>query len=82
MSTIDLRVKELKRLASLYEEYLNSPMGKGVLDRLREGESYMMKTQDDVIQFTKTEGRAVVYVTKGTPQTRLSVTRQVRSSEL
>jgi len=64
MSTIDLRVKELKRLAALYEEYLNSPLGKGVLDRLREGESYVMKTQDDVIQFTKLEGKAIVHVMK------------------
>lgn len=75
MSTIDLRVKELKRLASLYEEYLNSPLGKGVLDRLREGESFMMKTQDDVIRFTKTQGKAVVYVTKTSPQTGQSLTR-------
>jgi hypothetical protein len=64
MSTIDLRVKELKRLAALYQEYLNSPLGKGVLDRLREGESYVMKTQDDVIQFTKLEGKATVHVMK------------------
>ena len=64
MSTIDLRVKELKRLAALYEEYLNSPMGRGVLERLREGESYVMKTQDDVIQFTKMQGKAIVHVMK------------------
>jgi hypothetical protein len=64
MSTIDLRVKELKRLAALYEEYLNSPLGKGVLDRLREGESYVMRTREDVIQFTKLEGKAIVHVMK------------------
>jgi hypothetical protein len=69
MSTVDLRVKELKRLAALYEEYLNSPLGKGVLDRLREGESYVMKAQDDVIQFTKTQGKAIVYVMKTNPET-------------
>jgi len=75
MSTIDLRVKVLRRLAALYEEYLNSPLGKGVLDRLREGESYVMKTQDDVIQFTKTQGKAVVQVMKGGPQKATTVTR-------
>lgn len=61
------REKEMTRLAKLYAEYLNGPIGKGVLDRLREGESFTIRSQDDVLRFTKLRGRAVVNVMKGYP---------------
>jgi hypothetical protein len=59
---MDLRRKEIERLAKLYMEYLNGPLGKGVLDRLKEGESFTIRSTDEVMRVTKLAGKAIVLV--------------------
>ena len=59
---MDLRRKEIERLAKLYMEYLNGPLGKAVLDRLNEGESFTIRSTEEVMKVTKRGGKAVVLV--------------------
>ncbi len=49
-------------MAKLYMEYLNSPLGNGVLSRLKEGDSFSIVSTFDTLQVTKNEGKAVVEV--------------------
>ena len=59
---MDKRRKEMERMAVLYMEYLNGPFGKKVLGRLKDGESFSLCSQYDVMKVTKESGRAVVRV--------------------
>ncbi len=56
------RKKELERMAKMYVEYLNGPLGRGVLGRLKEGESFSLRSQDETLKVTKKSGRAEVIV--------------------
>ena len=49
-------------MAKLYMEYLNGPFGKKVLGRLKEGESFSLCSQYDVMKVTKESGKAVVRI--------------------
>lgn len=53
------REKEIARIARMYSKYLNGPLGNGVMDHLKEGESF---TIDRVIEIQKLKGKAVVKV--------------------
>ncbi|MCK5150745.1 MAG: hypothetical protein KAQ65_02845 [Candidatus Thorarchaeota archaeon] len=59
---MDKRRKEMERMAKLYMEYLNGPFGKKVLGRLKEGESFSLCSQYDVMKVTKESGKAVVRI--------------------
>ncbi|MHA1909544.1 MAG: hypothetical protein ACW98Y_19755 [Candidatus Thorarchaeota archaeon] len=59
---MDKRKKETERMAKLYMEYLNGPFGKKVLIKLKEGESFSLHSQDEIMKVTKERGKAVVRV--------------------
>ncbi|MHA2285802.1 MAG: hypothetical protein ACXABZ_08010 [Candidatus Thorarchaeota archaeon] len=49
-------------MAKMYVEYLNGPLGKGVLGRLKEGESFSLRSQKETLKVTKKRGRAEVVI--------------------
>ncbi|TFG13863.1 hypothetical protein EU537_05230 [Candidatus Thorarchaeota archaeon] len=59
---MDARREEIERMAKIYMEYLNGPIGKGVLGRLEEGEEFSIKTQSEIMRVKKKDGKAVVEV--------------------
>ncbi|MHA2425565.1 MAG: hypothetical protein ACXAEF_12310 [Candidatus Thorarchaeota archaeon] len=61
---MDRRKREMERMARLYMEYLNGPFGKRVLGRLKEGESFSLLSQDEIMKVTKEKGKAIVRVEK------------------
>lgn len=54
--------REIARLAQAYGQYLNGPFGMGVLQRLKEGESFTIRADDKSIRITKKSGKASVEV--------------------
>jgi len=54
---IDKRGEEL---AERFQEHLNSPMGKGVLDNLVEGEIFTIENKEHILKIKKEEGKCVV----------------------
>ncbi|TFG32874.1 hypothetical protein EU528_02265 [Candidatus Thorarchaeota archaeon] len=54
---IDNRGKEL---AERFEKHLNSPMGKGVLDNLDEGETFTIENQEHILKIRKENGKCLV----------------------
>ena len=56
--------REIARIAKAYAQYLNGPFGKPVLQRLKEGESYSIRTSDKLIKITKELGKASIEVLK------------------
>ena len=50
----------MERLSKLYLKYLNGPLGRGVLDRLKEGESFSIRSGEDTLHITKQKGKAIV----------------------
>ncbi len=49
------------KLAKLYGELLNGPLGKEVLRSLKEGESFTLRSEVDMLlKVTKVKGKAVV----------------------
>ena len=61
---MSLRENEINRITQMYLKYLNGPLGKGVMDHLKEGESFTIKSQDDFVRISKKEGKAVVRIIK------------------
>ncbi|MHA1637837.1 MAG: hypothetical protein ACTSUB_07460 [Candidatus Thorarchaeota archaeon] len=43
-----------------FTKYLNSHMGKSVLDNLEDGESFILQTSEHTLRITKRNGSAVV----------------------
>jgi len=64
---MDARRKEIERMAKIYMEYLNGPIGKGVMGRLEEGEEFSIKTQSEIMRVKKKDGKAVVEVELAEP---------------
>ncbi|MFW9794334.1 MAG: hypothetical protein ACFFEE_08530 [Candidatus Thorarchaeota archaeon] len=62
------REQELAKLAKMYSTYLNGPLGSGVMDHLQEGESFTIKSQDEIFEIFKLGGRAVVKIIESTTQ--------------
>lgn len=56
------REKDIARIASMYTKYLNGPLGSGVMDHLKEGESFTIKPYDKVVEIHKQQGKAVVKI--------------------
>ncbi|MFQ5833426.1 MAG: hypothetical protein ACE5H4_12025 [Candidatus Thorarchaeota archaeon] len=49
------------KLAKLYGELLNGPLGEEVLRRLKEGKSFILRSEVDMLlKVTKIKGKAVV----------------------
>jgi PP-loop superfamily ATP-utilizing enzyme len=65
---MDARRKEIERMAKIYMEYLNGPIGKGVMGRLEEGEEFSIKTQSEIMRVKKKDGKAVVEVELKQPE--------------
>ena len=58
------REQEIAKIAKMYSKYLNGPLGRGVMDHLKEGESFTIRSQDEMVEIIKREGKAVVKVLK------------------
>ncbi len=43
-----------------FTHYLNSPLGRKVLDSLDDGESFILQTDSHALRITKKDGRAIV----------------------
>ncbi|MFW9964278.1 MAG: hypothetical protein ACFFCX_11980 [Candidatus Sifarchaeia archaeon] len=56
------REQEIAKIANMYSRYLNGPLGRGVMDHLKEGESFTIKSQFEVLEIMKLNGKAVVRV--------------------
>ncbi len=52
----------MERMARLYMEYLNSPFGKRVMNGLKEGESFSIRSSQECLKITKKDGKAIVKV--------------------
>ena len=56
------REQEIAKIAKMYSKYLNGPLGHGVMDHLKEGESFTIRSQDEMLEIVKQKGKAVVKV--------------------
>jgi hypothetical protein len=56
------REQEIAKIAKMYARYLNGPLGRGVMDHLKEGESFTIRSQDEMLEIVKRKGKAVVKV--------------------
>ena len=56
------REQEIAKIAKMYSKYLNGPLGRGVMDHLKEGESFTIRSQDEMLEIIKRKGKAVVKV--------------------
>jgi hypothetical protein len=56
------REQEIAKIAKMYSKYLNGPLGRGVMDHLKEGESFKIRSQNEMVEIIKREGKAVVKI--------------------
>ena len=56
------REKEIDKITKMYSKYLNGPLGKGVMQHLKEGESFTIRSQDEFVRISKRQGKAVVRI--------------------
>lgn len=56
------REQEIAKIAKMYTRYLNGPLGHGVMDHLQEGESFTIRSQDEMLEIIKQKGKAVVKI--------------------
>ncbi len=56
------RAREIDRLAAMYCKYLNGPLGKGVMQHLKDGESFTIKIKDESVEISNQQGKAVVRI--------------------
>ena len=56
------REQEIAKIAKMYSRYLNGPLGHGVMDHLKEGESFTIRSQDEMLEIMKQKGKAVVKI--------------------
>ncbi len=56
------REQEIAKIERMYSKYLNGPLGRGVMDHLKEGESFTIRSQDEMVEIIKRKGKAVVRV--------------------
>jgi len=57
-----MRDKEQERITKLYSKYLNGPLGIGVMSHLEEGESFTIKSEDEIVRISKQNGKAIVRI--------------------
>ncbi len=57
-----MREKELNKITQLYLNYLNGPLGKGVMAHLKEGESFTIRAHDELLRISKLQGQATVRI--------------------
>jgi hypothetical protein len=56
------REYDIDRIIETYLKYLNGPLGKGVMEHLLEGASFTVRTNHELVQVSKYDGKAVVKV--------------------
>ena len=59
---MSMREKELTKITQLYLNYLNGPLGKGVMVHLKEGESFTIRAHDELFRISKLKGKATVKI--------------------
>ena len=65
------REQEISKIANMFAKYLNGPLGHGVMDHLKEGEKFTIRSHDEILEVIKQEGKAVVKVVEN-PQTEVT----------
>lgn len=56
------RKYDIDKIVETYLKYLNGPLGKGVMEQLYEGASFTVRTNHELVEVSKYEGKAVVRV--------------------
>ncbi|TFH07837.1 MAG: hypothetical protein E4H14_07625 [Candidatus Thorarchaeota archaeon] len=59
---MSMREREVNKIAQMYLKYLNGPLGKGVMEYLKEGESFTIRAHEELLRISKSQGKAVVRV--------------------
>ena len=59
---MSMREKEVHKIAQMYLKYLNGPLGKGVMEHLKEGESFTIRSHDELLRISKLQGKAEVRI--------------------
>ena len=59
---MSLREQEIAKIANMYTKYLNGPLGEGVMSHLKEGESFTIRSQKEMLKIIKQKGKAVVQI--------------------
>lgn len=59
---MSMREREVNRIAQMYLKYLNGPLGKGVMNHLKDGESFTIRAHDELLRISKLQGKAEVRV--------------------
>jgi len=54
--------KEVNKIAQMYLKYLNGPLGKGVMEHLKEGESFKFRVHEELLRISKSQGKAEVKI--------------------
>ncbi|MHA1638079.1 MAG: hypothetical protein ACTSUB_08695 [Candidatus Thorarchaeota archaeon] len=62
------RKHEMEKISKLYKKYLNGPLGRGVLKRLKEGESFSIHSNEQILHITKQDGTAIIDIPPSTIQ--------------
>jgi len=57
-----MREKEVRKITQIYLKYLNGPLGKGVMNHLKEGESFTIRAHDELLRISKMQGKAIVRI--------------------
>ena len=56
------REQEIAKIAKMFMRYLNGPLGHGVMDHLNEGESFTIRSDDEMLEIIKQKGKAIVKI--------------------
>ncbi|MCJ7817262.1 MAG: hypothetical protein MUP60_00265, partial [Candidatus Thorarchaeota archaeon] len=59
---MSMREREVNKIAQMYLKYLNGPLGKGVMEHLKEGESFTIRAHDELLRISKLQGKAEVRI--------------------
>jgi len=59
---MSMREREINKIAQMYLKYLNGPLGKGVMQHLKEGESFTIRAHDELLRISKSQGKAIVRI--------------------
>ncbi|MFX1483211.1 MAG: hypothetical protein ACFFCP_08480 [Promethearchaeota archaeon] len=65
---MSIREQEIARIEKLFAKYLNGPLGNCVMDHLKEGESFTIKSFDEFLEIQKIHGKAVVRIVDSSTQ--------------
>ena len=60
----DQKDNKKDRVVQRYANYLNGPMGRNVMEDVKEGDSFELQTSRYLLRVTKVKGKAIVDIIK------------------